>query len=65
MVNHSAVGETATLEIISADGRTLKTVQLAKGSTSTLLNTQSLTAGFYFLRFNNGSNATTVSFVKH
>lgn len=64
LVNHPAVGEAGQLEILSTDGRTLKTVQLTKGSSSTLLNTQFLTAGFYFLRFNNGSNVITVSFIK-
>lgn len=64
VVNYPPVSAAGTLEIISADGRVLKTVQLIKGSASTLLNTQFLAAGFYFLRFNNGGSTVTLSFIK-
>jgi PA14 domain/FlgD Ig-like domain/Secretion system C-terminal sorting domain len=63
-VNHPAAGEAGKLEILSADGKKLKTADLTRGSTSTYMNTQSLTAGFYFLRFSNGSTILTTPFIK-
>jgi PA14 domain-containing protein/type IX secretion system substrate protein len=64
VVNHPQAGEASKLEIISAGGRTLKTVLLTKGANRTILNTQSLPSGVYFLRFANGNSTDATNFVK-
>jgi hypothetical protein len=64
VVNHPTAGETARLEIIAADGRIVKTVLLQKGANSTVLNTQPLLSGSYFLRFINGDMIAAINFIK-
>ncbi|MFL5744436.1 MAG: PA14 domain-containing protein [Niastella sp.] len=64
VVNHAPAEEAARLEIIAADGRIIKTVLLSTGANNTILNTQSLPAGNYFLRFRNGSTVVSTSFIK-
>jgi hypothetical protein len=63
-VNHPQAGEAGRLEIISTDGRTLKTVLPANGASRTMLDTQSLPSGGYFLRFCNGDTTIVTGFIK-
>ena len=63
-VNHPAAVEAGTLEIVSPSGISLTKLPLLKGSNRTIVNTQALAAGFYFLRLNNGKWLQTIPFVK-
>jgi hypothetical protein len=64
MVNHPTAGETARLDIIASDGRIVKTVLLAKGANNTVLNTQSLPRGSYYLLFRDGNTKVATGFLK-
>jgi hypothetical protein len=64
VVNHAPAEDGARVEIISPDGRLVKTVLPAKGANNTIFNTEFLLTGNYFLRFRNGSTSVSTGFMK-
>jgi hypothetical protein len=64
-VDHPPAGDAGMLEIISADGRKLRAIELLQGTVSTQVDVQFLTPGIYFLRFINDSKVVTTGFVKN
>jgi hypothetical protein len=62
-VLHPAIAG-GSLEIISADGKRLKTMSAEAGSGSTTIDTRFLGQGTYFLTYKNASSQATLQFVK-
>lgn len=63
-VNHNKAGNTASLKIISADGRIMKSIKVAEGAVQTTLNAASLLPGNYILIFENNDVKTSIPFTK-
>jgi hypothetical protein len=64
-VEYMAASVNNAIDVISLDGKLLKTVKPAEGSTETSINVSSLKAGFYLLRYStNGSESASVKFIK-
>jgi len=63
-ISHSKSFEGATIRIVSVTGAIMAQYAVAKNATQTSLNTSSLRAGQYFIKFTNQGKVITTSFVK-
>jgi len=63
-INYPTVSGDGSLQIISADGRTLQNIQLENTSTQTAANVSMLPAGAYFVVFKTNKIQMSASFVK-
>lgn len=63
-VQHNAAGNDCKIDLITADGRIMKSVTVAKGVQQTSLDLTSAKAGIYVVRFVNDENIETLKVVK-
>lgn len=63
-VEHTAAGAGSEIKILSTEGKSLQSVSVAAGKTSTVLNISALAKGVYLLQYSNGSDKVTMQFIK-
>jgi hypothetical protein len=61
--SHEPFAQGATIQILSVDGKLLKS-QVVSGS-STMLNLSDLSSGFYFCNLKNGNENKTIKIIKN
>lgn len=65
-IAHKKLSRSARIKIVSLDGRILKTIIPAQGSSHTLTNISGMTPGMYFLQLEDGiGNVQTVKLLKN
>ena len=63
-VQHSAAVAGSEIKILSTEGKSLQSVPVAAGKTSTVLNVNSLAKGVYLLQYSNGADKVIHQFIK-
>jgi len=63
-LNYTSLSQSAFGKIISVDGRMMKKINLAKGSTQSTININNLSRGTYFIVITNANTTQTLKFVK-
>ncbi len=63
-IQHTAAIAGSEIKILSTDGRSLRSLSVAPGKTSTVLNVNALAKGVYLLQYSNGADKVTSQFIK-
>ena len=63
-VQHAAALGGSEIKILSTEGRSLRSLSVAPGKTSTVINITSLAKGVYLLQYSNGADKVTSQFIK-
>lgn len=63
-VQHNTANTASKIEIVSVDGRLIKSVSIASGAQQTTIDLSSAKAGVYAVRFINGNNTESLKLVK-
>jgi hypothetical protein len=63
-VQHAPAGAGSEIKILSTEGKSLLSVPVAAGKTSTVLNLKSLAKGVYLLQYSNGADKVISQFIK-
>ena len=64
ILTHQLVSKPATLQLYTLDGRAIKTITLAMGTTQTNIDIDQLAKGYYLIAINNDGSVSTVVFSK-
>jgi hypothetical protein len=64
-VSHQAAAVNQRLELLSIDGKTIQTINIAAGATQTTFNVDFLQPGLYVLKYANGKDIQTVKLAKN